>query len=79
MKTESPNQPDAVNPARAVWFHIGYTRRGVTDPLRSAEKPMAPFAFCAFYAVKNDLKPQRSSTAENAKSAEKQRNYCRRW
>src|SRR5689334_17151479 len=31
---ETPNKPDAVNPAIASRFQVGYHRRGVTDPGR---------------------------------------------
>jgi hypothetical protein len=34
MKVQTPNQPDAVNPARAPRFQVGLEWREVTDPRR---------------------------------------------
>jgi hypothetical protein len=39
MKKETPNRPDAVNPAIEFQLHYGHQWRGVTDPERSAEYP----------------------------------------
>ena len=36
IKPESPNQPDAVNPAIGPRFQVGRQWRGVTDPHRYA-------------------------------------------